>query len=282
VCRVVGYIGRAINLEAILYEADSSLVAQAHLPQMTTSVNLAGFGLVAWDDGSLHPDEPFVYRSTTLPAYDRNLRNLARKIQARCLIAHVRGTLLSQESIVTEQNLHPFRFPGAGVVLAHNGHLREFARMRFALAEHVRPELAISIAGTTDSEWLYALVLSQLADPWGEPEADELVEAITNTLAIVRQVRNRLGIETSSPVNLFATTGRCLVATRFSFDYGWYPPDDPYLEMDLPYVSLWYTLGDRWAEQGDTWEMVGDGPAESFLIASEPLTRDTSTWLEAP
>ena len=281
-CRVVAYLGHPTSPETFLYETDNSLVVQAHLPQMTRSLNLAGFGMVAWGDGSLHPDEPFIYRSTSLPVYDRNLRNLARKIEARCLIAHVRGAMLSQESIVTEQNLHPFRFPGARVTLAHNGHLREFSKMRIGLAEHVRPELAIEITGTTDTEWLYAVVLSQLADPWAEPELDELVEAIEKTLVVVRQVRDQHGIDTSSPVNLFATTGSYLVATRFTFDYGWYPPDDPYLEIDLPYTSLWYTFGDRWAEHGDTWKMVGDGPAGSFLIASEPLTRNTSTWLEVP
>jgi glutamine amidotransferase len=281
-CRVVGYIGRPINVEYILYETDSSLVAQVHSPQMTASLNLAGFGMAAWDETSLRPDEPFLYRSTTLPAFDRNLRSLSRKIEARCLLAHVRGVMDAEEGIVSEQNLHPFRFPGAAVTLAHNGHLRDFSRMRFDLAEHVRPELMTSIVGTTDSEWLYALVLSQLADPFGTPEADELIHAIVKTLSIVRQVRARRGIDTSSPVNLFVTTGRCLVATRFSFDYGWYPDDDPLLEVDLPYVSLWYTLGGRYVEHGGGWEMVGDGPAESFLIGSEPLTRDISTWLEVP
>ena len=168
-CRVVGYIGRPIDVEAVLFETDSSLVAQVCRPQMTTSINLAGFGMVAWDEGSARPDEPFVYRTTTLPMYDRNLHNLARKIRARCLIAHVRGANFSQESVVAEQNVHPFRFPGAQVALAHNGHLREFSRMRPGLAEYVRPEVATSMAATIDTEWMYAVLLSQLDDPWAEP-----------------------------------------------------------------------------------------------------------------
>jgi glutamine amidotransferase len=269
-------------VEHILYETDSSLVTQVHSPQMTAILNLAGFGMAAWDATSTRPDEPFVYRSTTLPAFDRNLRNLSRKIEATCLLAHVRGVSFGEDEVVSEQNLHPFRFPGIRVTLAHNGHLRQFSRMRYDLVEHVRPEFATSIAGTTDSEWLYALLLSQLADPFGMPEASELVDAIVKTLAIVREARTRHGIDTSSPTNLFVTTGRCLVATRFSFDYGWYPDNDPILEVDLPYVSLWYTLGGHYAERGGEWEMVGDGPAESFLIGSEPLTRDISTWLEVP
>ncbi|HUP32595.1 MAG TPA: class II glutamine amidotransferase [Gaiellaceae bacterium] len=281
-CRVVGYLGRPITVEHILYETNSSLVTQVHRPQMTASLNLAGFGMAAWDATSPQPDEPFVYRTTSLPAFDRNLRNLSRKIDATCLLAHVRGVTFGGDEVVSEQNLHPFRFRGAGVTLAHNGHLRDFASMRYDLVEHVRPELATSIAGTTDSEWLYALLLSQLADPFGAPEADELVDAIVKSLAIVREARARHGIETSSPANLFVTTGRCLVATRFSFDYGWYPDDDPLLEVDLPYVSLWYTIGGRYIERSGEWEMVGDGPEESLLIGSEPLTKDTSTWLEVP
>lgn len=271
-----------MTVDHILYDTDSSLVTQVHQPQMTAFLNLAGFGMAAWDTTSTRPDDPFVYRTTNLPAFDRNLRSLSRKIEATCLLAHVRGVTFGGDEVVSEQNLHPFRFGGVAVALAHNGHLREFSRMRYDLVEHVRPEFARSIAGTTDSEWLYALLLSQLADPFGTPEADELVDAIVKTLAIVREARLRHGIETSSPANLFVTTGRCLVATRFSFDYGWYPDDDPLLEIDLPYVSLWYTLGGSYVERSGEWEMVGDGPAESFLIGSEPLTRDISTWLEVP
>lgn len=271
-----------MSVEHILYGTDNSLVSQVHSPQMTAILNLAGFGMAAWGATSPRAEEPFVYRTTSLPAFDRNLRNLSRKIEATCLIAHVRGVMFGGDAVVAETNLHPFRFGNLNVTLAHNGHLRQFTKMRYDLIEHVRPEFAQSIEGTTDSEWLYALILSNLDDPYGMPEADELADAIVKTLTIVREARERHGVETSSPTNLFVTTGKCLVATRFSFDYGWYPPDDPMLEIDLPFVSLWYTLGGRYVEHEGGWEMIGDGPAESCIIGSEPLTKNISTWLEVP
>ena len=49
--------------------------------------------------------------------------------------------------------------------------------MRYDLVAHIRPELAQRIEGTTDSEWIYALVLSQLEDPYGVPETRELADA---------------------------------------------------------------------------------------------------------
>ena len=154
--------------------------------------------------------------------------------------------------------------------------------MRYSLVEHVRPELAQAIEGTTDSEWIYALVLSQLEDPYGVPAARELADATAAALRILREVRATHGIDTSSPVNLCITTGRAVVATRFSFDYGWYPPEDEMLETDLPFVSLWYAIGGEYAEGDEGWRMTAAAPPRTVIIASEPLTADSANWLEVP
>jgi glutamine amidotransferase len=283
VCRVLAYLGEPISLGHVLYETDSSLVRQSYSPRMMeTFLNLAGFGMVAWDPRSVRADDPFTYRATTLPAFDPNLRSLAAKLAPTCLIAHVRGVTHSEREMVSASNLHPFRFHGSGVSLAHNGHLREFARMRYDLIRHIRSDLAQSIQGTTDSEWIYALVLSQLEDPYGVPETRELADAAASALRILREVRAQHGIDTSSPVNLFLATGRALVVTRFSYDYGWYPDEDTLLETDLPYCSLWYTVGGEYVERDGSSAMAAGDVPRSLLIASEPLTVDTSTWFEVP
>src|ERR1044072_5998194 len=128
--------------------------------------------------------------------------------------------------------------------------------MRYDLLEYVTPELGRHIAGTTDSEWMYALLLSQLDDPAAMPDADELERATIRVIEILREVRARRGIDISSPVNLFLATGRCLVATRFVMDYGWDPDDDPMLEVELPYVRLWYTAGRADAARGGEGERL--------------------------
>jgi predicted glutamine amidotransferase len=142
--------------------------------------------------------------------------------------------------------------------------------------------LAQRIEGTTDSEWIYALLLSQLDDPYGLPDTSQLADATANALRVLRSVRAGHGIDTSSPVNLCVSTGRAVVATRLSFDYGWYPPEDEMLETDLPFVSLWFAIGGEYAEGDGGWEMTAGDPPRSVLIASEPLTTDYSTWLEVP
>jgi glutamine amidotransferase len=282
-CRILAYLGEPLPLRNLLFDTDNSLVRQSYSPRMmNTFLNLAGFGMKAWDPSTLLPEDPLSYRATTLPTFDRNLRSLSAKLAPTCVVAHVRGVTYSDEAVVADTNLHPFHFPGSRVVLAHNGHLRRFTAMRYALIGHVRPDLAECIEGTTDSEWIYALILSQLDDPWGTPEIGALADATAAALRILRSVRSACGIDTSSPVNLCVSTGRGVVATRFSFDYGWYPSEDEMLETDLPFVSLWYAIGDAYAENRGEWQMTAGDPPRSVIIASEPLTVDHSSWLEVP
>lgn len=282
-CRMLAHLGEPVSLRHLLFDTDSSLVHQSYSPRMmSTFLNLAGFGMAAWEPRSANAEEPFLYRTTTLPAFDRNLRGLAQKLEPTCVVAHVRGVTYAASELVGGANLHPFRFAGAKVAMAHNGHLREFRKMRYRLVDHIRPELAGRIEGTTDSEWIYALLLSQLDDPYGTPDAPELAAATTAALRVLREIRVREGIDTSSPVNLIVTTGEALVATRFSFDYGWYPADDSMLETDLPFVSLWYTTAHRSIFAEGNGRMPSDDPDRSLLIASEPLTIDARDWREVP
>jgi len=284
-CRALAYLGQPVLLDNLLYQPDSALVKQSYMPQMLNLLNLAGFGFKAWDRDSFDADRPYSYGSTSLPIYDRNLKALAEKIRATCVLAHVRGVHFTTEGIISQQNIHPFQFPGCRIALAHNGDLERMREMKPVLLEHVRPEFARMINGTTDSEWIYALLVSYLPDAARDATADEIARALEKTLAVLRQVRDKLGIANWSPVNLFITTGKQLVAVRYCFDFGCYRTDDPALvpEASFNYHSLWYTSGSEYGYHDGEWKMVGGADtADSIMIASEPLTRDISTWLEVP
>ena len=284
-CRALAYLGQPVLLDNLLFQPDSALVRQAYMPKMLHLLNLAGFGLTAWDHGSFNPGKPFTYASTSLPVFDRNLKALAEKIRPACVLAHVRGVAYSTEVEISLQNVHPFHFPGFNLTLAHNGDLARVREMKPQLLAYLRPEIAQFISGTTDSEWIYALLLSQFEDPHQNLDADEIVRAVERTLAIIREVRATLGIATSSSVNLFITTGSQVAAVRYCFDFGCYRTEDPAKvhEANLTYLSLWYTSGRDYGYYDGEWKMVGGADAaDSIMIASEPLTRDTSTWLEVP
>jgi glutamine amidotransferase len=106
-CRVLAYLGEPLPVRNLLFDTDNGLVAQSYSPRMmNTFLNLAGFGMQAWDPNSLRPEDPFTYRTTTLPSFDRNLRFLSAKVAPACLAAHVRGVTYSDEAVVADTNLH--------------------------------------------------------------------------------------------------------------------------------------------------------------------------------
>jgi predicted glutamine amidotransferase len=284
-CRALAYLGQPVLLDHLLFQPDSALIRQAYMPKMLHMLNLAGFGMRAWDRHSAEPFKPFSYASTSLPVFDRNLKNLAEKIFPTCVLAHVRGVAYSTTVDISLQNTHPFQFPGASLALAHNGDLANMRDMKPLLLGHLKPEVARHISGTTDSEWLYALLLSQLDNPWNRVAPEQLVRGVERTLDVIREVRAQLGINVSSSVNLFIADGDTLAAVRYCFDFGCYRTEDPARvhEANMNFLSLWYTSGREYGCHGDEWKMTGGADhADSIMIASEPLTRDTSTWLEVP
>ena len=284
-CRALLYLGQPVLLDNLLFRPDSALVRQSMMPRMLNMLNLAGFGLRAWDPASNDPQRPYSYYSLSLPVFDRNLQNLAQKIRSSCVLAHVRGVSYSTRVEIALQNVHPFHFGDVPLVLAHNGDLAEFHRMKPLLVPHVRPEYLGLIHGTTDSEWIYAVFLSQLANPHAALEEAAAFDALQRTLAILRDVRARLEIAVSSSVNLFITNGRQLIATRYCFDFGCYGTEDPTRvhEANVNFLSLWYTLGRDYALHDGEWKMVGGAEnADSIIVASEPLTKDIAAWVELP
>ena len=284
-CRALLYLGEPVLLDNFLYQPDSALVRQSTMPRMLNMLNLAGFGMRAWDPASHHPERAYSYYSQQLPVFDRNLKSLAEKIRPGCLLAHVRGVSYSTRVEISLQNCHPFHFKDVPLVLAHNGDLARFAEMKPLLAPHIKPALLAQIHGTTDSEWVYALILSNLEDPYRPPAAQELIRSIERTLEVIRDARKKLGIGISSSLNLFIADGMQLTAIRYCFDFGCYPTEDAARlhEANLSYLSLWYTAGRNYGLHDGEWKMTGGSEnATSVLVASEPLTRDTAAWVEVP
>lgn len=284
-CRALLYLGEPVLLDNLLFQPDSALVRQSYMPKMLNLLNLAGFGLRAWDPASHAPDKPFFYGSPSLPVFDRNLKNLAEKVRAGCVLAHVRGVAYSTAVEISLQNVHPFQFEGLQWALAHNGDLAGITEMKPHLAPHVKPEFLARIRGTTDSEWIYALFVSQLKDPRAPATEKDVFAALESTLAIIREARKKIGMALSSSVNLFIANGSQLAAVRYCLDFGCYRTDDPARvhEANLAFLSLWYTLGRDYGLHGEEWKMTGGAErADSIIVASEPLTRDTSSWVELP
>ncbi len=283
-CRVLAYLGEPVLLEEILHKPSVSFVNQTHQAAVHHRLNLAGSGLLAWDARSDTPLVPYAHRTTQLAIYDRNLLALARKVKATCLLAHLRGVAYDTSANISEANLHPFQFDGARLALAHNGQLARFEETKWALARHIAPTLREAIRGSTDSEWLYALVLSQLDDPLADLSTADMAKALGRAFSVLAKVRRELGIRTFSPMNVFLSDGNDILAACYTFDLRSREglPDD-YHVPDESVLRIWYSLGHSYGLHDGEWRLLQEGGAPtSCLIASEPLTRDHASWCEVP
>lgn len=281
-CRVLSYLGQPILLEELLYKPDNSLVTQSHNPKlMSHLLNLAGFGFTAWNKRSENPETPFQYRTHSLPFYDENLHNLATKISTDCMIAHVRGIEYSEKNVVSDQNVHPFKFDNSSIAFAHNGSLLGLQEMKFELLKNTKEEYRNKIRGTTDSEYMYAFFLSQLPSDHSDIKIEDIFSALVETFRVLKRIRKKNHISISSPLNFFISNGEFIVASRFVFDYGHYPSVS-YSSHHMGYHSLWYTFGEKYGLYEGNYQMKPSKKMNSVIIASEPLTQDSTTWIEVP
>lgn len=283
-CRAVMYLGHTLSLHDLLYKPDASLVKQAYDPRyMYGMQNLAGFGMAAWSEQFSATESPMMFKSITLPFYDKNLENIAVQIKGECLLAHVRGlpyegNQMGMRNVVSQQNLHPFLFENTNVVLAHNGALSHLDVLKTALMVEIKPQYFSQIKGSTDTEWLYALFLSRL--PSLAPTLREMIQAVFECFDILRIIRSDRGVFSFSPINLFITDGQQLIAVRYVIDYGHYIPG--VVDAHLDYHSLWYTLGGAYTQMDGQYEMRGYPEKSSIIVSSEPLTIDPSSWIKVP
>jgi predicted glutamine amidotransferase len=147
-CRWLAYTGNPIQLDAVLFRAQHSLIDQSLHSQLgRTTTNGDGFGVGWYRNGT---DIPFLYRSVEPAWSDRNLRDAARAICAPLFVAHIRAATATPTQIT---NCHPFRY--GRWLFVHNGQIRNYQSVRRELLLGIDPSLFSSIEGSTDSELMF-------------------------------------------------------------------------------------------------------------------------------
>ncbi|HET9452149.1 MAG TPA: class II glutamine amidotransferase [Aggregicoccus sp.] len=205
------------------------------------SANAVGVGTYAQEDVLLE-------RFASLEG--RRLSGLAPRYESEALLVHAARLPLG---LAAEENTQPFR--ARHWLFAHAGRVPEFRQVRPALLERVPVHLRRLVLGGTDSEVIFALFLThlretgQLDDP--RLEAQRAAQVLRDTAQEVDQVAASAGAVHAPELNLVATNGRVLVATR----WGGAP---------LYYARL---------EGTDTCEACGLGPATTGTQAAREAHR---------
>ncbi len=263
-CRLMAYRGTPVILDSLLYQPKNSLINQSfNAKEIEEPLNGDGFGI-----GWYVPDvakEPVTFVSVNPAWSNRNLRNLAPKIKTECLIAHVRAASVGE---VSEANCHPFQYNK--ILMAHNGGVEEFGKIKRHLREPLTDEFYNWIKGQTDSEHIFAYLLSYLTTTHKEVTPETVTDAFEKTFRTIKQLMTKYGISEPAYLNMVLTNGDFMVATRYVSD-----------STQVP-LTLYHSEGSRYVvEDGITRLEAPMDDDHAVLIVSEKLS-DDKDWTIIP
>lgn len=263
-CRFTFYRGPTLDLSSLLTEPDNSVIHQSYdARERAEPLNGDGFG-VAWYE----PDDPVpgLFRSISPAWSNQNLRHLARVVESRCILAHVRAA--SEGLEVIEPNCHPFVHDH--LALMHNGEIGGFREVRRPLLAGLSDEAFHCVRGTTDTEHLFALVLDELARESTDRGCVAMAAALERAVRRVEALVAEEGSGEASRLNVLLSDGRAAVVTRYASE------DAGAAE------TLHLSEGRRYAcEDGVCRMLEGEEHEHAVLVSSEPLSAGES-WRPVP
>lgn len=260
----MAYKGTPVIIDKLLYQPKNSLVNQSiNAKEIEEPLNGDGFG-IGWYVPEVNY-EPVTFVSVNPAWSNRNLRNLAPKIRTECMVAHVRAASVGE---VSEANCHPFQYKN--LLMAHNGGVEEFGKIKRKLREPLSDELYNWIKGQTDSEHIFAYLLNYLFKTHKTVNTDAVADAFDHTFQHLNKLVADAGIKEPAYLNMVITNGLFIVATRYVSD----PKEDA--------LTLYHSEGARYVvENGEGRLEAPEDNDHAVLVVSEKLT-DSPDWTLIP
>lgn len=251
-CRMLGFVAtHPTQLGCALVDAPHSLRVQSR-EDLEGFAHADGWGIAQWTEDGLSVTRHLA------PAHEgEDYRAFARTVRASRVIAHVRQATAGD---VRMENTHPF---GHGPWLfVHNGTIRHFDE---GVGERMRAEMSNEhrdrIAGTTDSEVLFHLLLTRLERRPAEPARDVLAGLISDVAAWCADAGPCEGLG----LNLLMSDGERMIGARWQQTL-WMLERDGVLDCEACGVPH---------------DQAGAPPGyRALLVASEPITEET--WRPVP
>jgi predicted glutamine amidotransferase len=251
-CRWMAWHGQPVLIDELLFKTPHGLVDQSlHSRLGVETTNGDGFGVGWYGRG----EGPGVYRSISPAWGDANLRHMAGHIESPLFLAHVRATT---GTAVQETNCHPFRH--GRWLFVHNGVIGDFRALRRDLMLLVDPDLFPDIQGSTDSEVVFHLALTNGLD-------DDPVAALQRTIGTIEAVARRHGLEPAIQASIGVSDGESLWAVRYASTD---KPRSLFVSADATTVKAMRPSDERIQRLRDT----------DRLIVSEPTNDLRGDWHE--
>lgn len=289
-CRVLAYIGPERPIESLLLEPENSLINQSLDPELYPHLHLAGWGFGVWSDHLLKPEEPFLYHRPMAAFYDDNAQSIIPSLQGSTLLAHIRAAAYNSLTVLADENCHPFSFDETPWIIALNGALPNWRMLQRELLQHCEDRYLKQMAGTTDAEFLYVLLLSLL-----DGDSDEDVQkGFEQLLKLTLQAMKKLDLVELTKLKVALVAKNRIIGVNYGFGHkgetepagDWRELRKSGLESDDYALSMllepmYLLIGKNFENHPKSYQ-VDSCPVEeatTAIFASEPLTDNPDEWL---
>jgi glutamine amidotransferase len=201
-----------------------------------------------------------------------DLSGVVAETRSDVLIGHVRAPTVGA---LVADNTHPFRF--RHWLFAHDGTITPFEAVQEQMVHAMPSFLGRSMAGGTDSECFFHLVLAFLHDArqLGNPQLgpQPVREALIKAVTMVDELASQQGGESASPMNVLLTNGAYIMALhRSPIELRYMTYTAPGREKIRPRAVL---VACEKSSAGGKWEAM---PANSILTVGHDMTVDISEF----
>ena len=187
------------RVECELIESQNSLLSQS-IEDSTGESNLDGWGLGIYNGGV-----PHVARQVQFAANSARFRREAGHAQSTNVVAHVRRATFG---VPRFDNTHPFAF--RSYMMAHNGTIGSFPKLRPYLLELMAGHHRQAIRGSTDSEHFFHLFLSRREQFPDHSLADTLRRSISDVV----ELSGKVAMAAELSLNIILTDGTETIGSR--------------------------------------------------------------------
>jgi glutamine amidotransferase len=288
-CRVLAYIGPETPLESLLLTPSNSLVNQALDPEHYPDLHLAGWGFGAWSEHLLKPEDPFIYRRPMAAFYDDNAGRIIPSLQGSTVLAHVRAATYNSKAVLVDENCHPFSFEETPWIMAQNGDMPHWMLLQRELLQHCEDRYLEQMRGTTDTEFLYALLLSLL-----DGDSDEDVRrAVEEMVDLIARAMKDLDLPALTKMKMALVSPNRIIGVNVGLGHhgetdpggDWRklresaPGTDDYA-LSMLLEPMYMLMGRNFGkdETSYAFEECSEEDATGAIFASEALTEDEEGW----
>jgi predicted glutamine amidotransferase len=263
-CRMFAFMSRvSLKVQRSLVKADNALHLQSR-------EHPHGWGIAYYLSGDAEPTE---VKSVTAAFTDERFARVSEFLTSHAVVAHVRKATVGELGL---ENTHPFQWQGWS--FCHNGTVFGFREIEDEVRTMIHPRFLDNIEGTTDSETLFYVVLSALADAGfdvdqpGGTFPDGFADLLAERMARINALSQATGEdEREAMLNFLLTNGKVLLATRFNGALSFSTQKKRCADFDICPIAEKVCFGPRRTGVRHT----------HVLLASDPTSPDDE-WEELP